>query len=165
MGYVGSHIWQIRQQYGWGTKPLLVPGVAIVIENAAGQVLLGKRADNNLWSIIGGATELGDSLLTTMQKELKEETNLTAEAYQVFGIMSDPQQTYIKYDHGDELCGVDTLFHVTQTTGDLQATDAEHTGFAWFAPHELPVADMMPIAKYTLDMFLEYKKTGQFQLN
>jgi len=165
MGYVGSYIWQIRQQHGWGTKPLLVPGVVIVIENADGQVLLGKRSDNNLWCTIGGATELGDTVLGTMQRELKEETNLTAEAYQVFGIMSDPNQAYIKYEHGDESYGIMTLFHVTQTTGELQATDAEHTHFAWFAPHEFPDADMMPVVRYILDMFMEYKKSGQFQLN
>ncbi len=165
MGYVGSYIWQIRHEHGWGTKPLLMPGVAMVIENDQQEILLGKRTDNQDWCVFGGGCELGDSVLTTMHKELKEETGLTAKDYVAFGIMSDPEQSYIKLDHGDEIYGVNTLFHVTGYTGDPHPADAEHSEIAWVAPADIPWDDLMPIAKHTLDAFFAYKKTGQFQLN
>jgi NUDIX domain-containing protein len=41
----------------------LVPSVNVVVTNAAGDVLLIRRSDNQNWAVPGGAIDLGESMV------------------------------------------------------------------------------------------------------
>jgi len=52
----------------------LVPAVSAVVTDSKGNILLHKRSDNFLWSLPGGAMELGESVEQAVIREVKEET-------------------------------------------------------------------------------------------
>lgn len=58
--YADSYIGKLRRLLG--DRLLLVPGARIVIENAAGEILLQRRSDFGLWELPGGNAEEGESL-------------------------------------------------------------------------------------------------------
>ena len=62
----------------------LVGAEAVVVRD--GQVLLIKRADDGLWALPGGLTEVGETLAETAQRELWEETGVQGRATQLLGI-------------------------------------------------------------------------------
>ncbi|MGL4775402.1 MAG: nucleotide triphosphate diphosphatase NUDT15, partial [Aeromonas veronii] len=53
-------------------------GVGVILTNAQGQVLLGKRKGSHApyWSIPGGHLELGESFESAAIREVAEETGL-----------------------------------------------------------------------------------------
>lgn len=73
-----SYISETRKHIGHA--PMLSAGATIVVlkEN---KILLNLRSDTNTWGIPGGAIELGETLEQTAARELKEETNLSAENF------------------------------------------------------------------------------------
>ena len=52
-----------------GHDVLLQPGVAAIIFNAAGQVLLQRRSDNGEWGLPGGIMEPGEEPAETVVRE------------------------------------------------------------------------------------------------
>ena len=52
---------------------------ATVVVLKDNKILLNLRSDTKTWGIPGGAAELGETLEETAARELKEETDLTAE--------------------------------------------------------------------------------------
>jgi 8-oxo-dGTP pyrophosphatase MutT (NUDIX family) len=56
----------------------LVPAASAIVVDDAGRILLHRRTDNALWSIPGGAMEVGESIAETIVREVKEETGLGA---------------------------------------------------------------------------------------
>ncbi|WP_202409876.1 NUDIX domain-containing protein [Halobacillus litoralis] len=51
-----------------GTKPLILPGAVVIIENDQQEILLQHRKDGG-WGLPGGLMELGESLEDTARRE------------------------------------------------------------------------------------------------
>ena len=51
-------------------------GVAVVVRNAAGEVLLGLRKKEQVWASFGGRLERGETVAEGALRELHEETGL-----------------------------------------------------------------------------------------
>lgn len=67
-------------------------GAAAVILDDAGRVLLVKHTYGRLnWELPGGHAEPGESILTTVIREVREETSLAVEAEGITGIYFDDQ--------------------------------------------------------------------------
>jgi ADP-ribose pyrophosphatase YjhB (NUDIX family) len=69
----------------------LIPAASAIVVNANNEILLNRRSDNDLWSVPGGAMELGESILQTVVREVKEETGLDVRPGRVTGIYTDPR--------------------------------------------------------------------------
>jgi 8-oxo-dGTP pyrophosphatase MutT (NUDIX family) len=66
------------------------------------RVLMQLRSDTRTWGFPGGSSELGDSLLETAQRELLEETGLTASSWTFVTMLSgqkffSPTRTAIRF--------------------------------------------------------------------
>ncbi len=68
----------------------LVPGASAVVVDEDGRILLHRRSDNQLWSIPGGAMEIGETIARTVVREVREETGLQVQPERLVGIYSDP---------------------------------------------------------------------------
>jgi 8-oxo-dGTP pyrophosphatase MutT (NUDIX family) len=64
-------------------------GVAALIERGT-SLLLERRVDAPLWSLIAGRVEDGESLTDALRREVREETGLSVSTYELFGTFSDP---------------------------------------------------------------------------
>ena len=67
------------------------PGVAAIIQDGDGRILLQQRSDNGLWGLPGGSVEIGESVRDAIVREVRGESGLTVEVIRLVGIYSDPQ--------------------------------------------------------------------------
>lgn len=132
-----SYIREIRKHIGHA--PMLSAGATVVVIKDS-KILLNLRSDTNTWGVPGGALELGETLEQTAARELKEETNLSASAFQLLNVFSGPD-FYFKYPNGDELYSVVTLFQAEDISGELRITDGESFQLRYFGKDELPVLE------------------------
>lgn len=129
-----SYISEMRRHIGHA--PMLSVGATVVVLKNR-RILLNLRSDTHTWGIPGGAIELGETLEETAARELKEETNLSAESFTLLHLFSG-KDFYFKYPNGDELYSVVALFLAEGVSGDLKITDGESTELRYFHKNDLP---------------------------
>ena len=79
----------------------LVPSVNVVVSNAAGEVLLIRRSDNDNWAVPGGAVDLGESLVQAAVRETREETGVECEVTGLVSVYSDPRHVILYASNGE----------------------------------------------------------------
>ena len=119
------------------------PGVAAVIQNGAGQILLQRRSDNGLWGLPGGSVEIGESVQDAIVREVREETGLSVEVMRLIGVYSDPRIQIVRYSDGNVVHYISTLFACRIVAGDLRTGD-ETLDLQFFDPAHLP-DDLVPM--------------------
>ena len=129
-----------------GHRPLLQVGAGIIVENAQGEVLLQKRADNHCWGYAGGSVELDEVVEDAARRELLEETGLTALELELFGVFSGKDTHYI-YPNGDEVSNVDIVYICRRYEGTLKCQEGEVEELRFFPAHALPEDLSPPIRK------------------
>ncbi len=78
----------------------LTPAASAVVTDEDGRILLHRRSDNDLWSIPGGAMEIGESIAETAVRETREETGLDVRPLYVVGVYSNPGHV-VEYSDGE----------------------------------------------------------------
>lgn len=112
-------------------------GAAVIILNEQGHVLLVKQSYGRLnWELPGGAAELGESIIETALREVREETGHTVEAQRMTGIYYEAANDFL---HFAFLC------HDTTPDAAFQS-DAEVTECAYWPTDALP----HPISDFTI---------------
>lgn len=97
----------------------IVPAVAAIVRNEAGDILLIERTDNGRWALPGGAQDLGESVVDAVRREVEEETGLTVEVTGISGIYSDPKHV-IAYDDGEVRQEFSICFHARALAGTVR---------------------------------------------
>lgn len=70
-----------------------VVGVAVAGRTEDGRWLLIRRGDTGTWALAGGTVEWGETVRTTIARELEEEAGITsAEVGRVIGVYSHPDR-------------------------------------------------------------------------
>ena len=129
-----------------GHRPLLQVGASVIVEDEAGRILLQKRSDNNCWGYAGGSVELDENVEDAAKRELLEETGLTANSLELFGVFSGKELHYI-YPNGDEVSNVDIVYICRDYTGTLKRQKDEVKELRFFALDEIPEKLSPPIRK------------------
>ena len=119
-----------------GTKPIIAPGSAIIVQNSEHEILLQLRSDTLDWGLPGGGMEMGDTFEETAQRELFEETGLTAKSLELVTIISG-KEFYFKFPHGDEIYNATVVFKANNTEGTLKMDD-ESLKLSYFPLNDLP---------------------------
>lgn len=120
-----------------GHDVLLQAGVAAVIVNAAGQVLLQRRSDNGEWGLPGGIMEPGEEPAETLVREIREETSLEVVPERIVGVYSGPDFR-VRYPNVDEAAILSITFACRPVAGEARVNDDESLEIRYFAPDALP---------------------------
>ena len=112
-------------------------GVAAIIRNGHGQILLQRRSDNGLWGLPGGSVEIGESVQQAIVREVEEETGLSVEVERLIGLYSDPAIQIVCYPDGNVVHYVSAFFACRILNGTLR-TCAETLELGFFDPGALP---------------------------
>lgn len=129
----------------------LVPAVSAVVPDPDGRILLHLRADNELWSIPGGAIELGESVADAVAREVEEETGFLVEPDEIVGVYSDPRNV-VAYDD-DEVRQRFSICVACRLVGGAVDPDEESLAVRWTAPGEL---DEFPISPHIRGRINDY---------
>jgi ADP-ribose pyrophosphatase YjhB (NUDIX family) len=97
----------------------IVPSVTAIVTDPAGRVLMVHRTDNDLWSIPGGAMDLGESIADAAVREVKEETGVDVEVVGMVGIYTNPRHV-MAYDDGEVRQQFSVCFTTRLLSGQLR---------------------------------------------
>jgi len=120
-----------------GHRPLIQVGASVIVEDSQGRILLQLRSDNHCWGTCGGSIEPDERVEDAARRELFEETGLTAEALELFGVFSGPELHYV-YPNGDEVSNIDIVFLCRSFTGELKPQAEEVEKLRFFSIEEIP---------------------------
>src|ERR1700712_3843452 len=101
----------------------IVPSATAIVTNAAGELLMVHKTDNNLWALPGGGMDPGESISQTIVREVKEETGMDVAVTGIVGIYTNPGHV-IAYDDGEvrQQC---SICFTTDLLGGEIATSSE----------------------------------------
>jgi hydroxymethylpyrimidine/phosphomethylpyrimidine kinase len=120
------------------------PGVAAIIRDRDGNVLLHRRRVGQGWAPLSGTVEPGEEMLDALRREVREETGLALTAARLVAVYSRPDYQVVDYPDGRRVHFVTCLFDGT-ANGELRGSD-EGEAWGWFAPTALP-EPLLPYAR------------------
>ncbi len=133
-----SYIMNLRKHIGH--EPLIDLGATTLVFNKQNELLLNLRSDTNTWGIPGGSMELYETIEETAIRELKEETNITANSLELVSVLSG-KDYYFEYPNGDKMCTVIVLFKVLNYDGKIKVNDNESKSLKFFSLDNLPILE------------------------
>lgn len=134
-----------------GNHPLILTGSHVIILNKQNEILLQLRTDFNMWGIIGGALEYGETLKEAAKREVFEETGLIIKDLELFHTFSGPNLFQV-YPNGDQVYGVMVVFVCRNYEGDLQCDPNESKELRFFPLHTVP-SNIGTIPKMIIEKF------------
>lgn len=135
----------------------VVPSVVAIVRDDAGRVLLIHKTDNNLWALPGGGHEIGESVVDTVIREVKEETGYDVEVETVTGTYTNPRHV-MAYDDGEVRQQFSIAFRARLVGGEAR-TSRESSEVVWVRPEEIDALDMHPSMRMRIQHALEERNT------
>ena len=112
-----------------GNDYLLLPAVTAVIQDAD-RFLLARHRDSQLWSLVGGGIEPGESPEAAVQREVFEELGVTPVLHGIIGAYGGrPLEN--TYPNGDRVGYVTVAYRCSLTTGNLALDRTEILETQW----------------------------------
>ncbi|MGM9922790.1 MAG: NUDIX domain-containing protein [Bacillus sp. (in: firmicutes)] len=115
--------------------PLMI-SCGIIIEKED-KILLQRRAGENHWCIPGGIMQIGEKYHQAAARGVLEETDLTVETMQLFGMQSG-RDCFVTNKFGEKAFNLQVIFHTTEFTGRVKIKDAANREHRFFKRTNLP---------------------------
>jgi len=135
-----------------GHIPILVCGASVIVENNEGKILLILRSDNKCWGYPGGSVDINEVVEDAAKRELLEETGISANSLELFGVFSGKELYYI-YPHGDEISNVDIVYICKDYSGTPRSDMVESDDVKFFSLSDLP-KNISPPCVPALDKYI-----------
>lgn len=135
----------------------VVPSVVAIVQDEAGRVLLIHKTDNNLWALPGGGHEIGESIVDTVVREVKEETGYDVEVEALTGTYTNPRHV-MAYDDGEVRQQFSLAFRAKLVGGEAR-TSSESREVVWWEPARLGELDMHPSMRQRIEHALERRQS------
>lgn len=120
-----------------GHDLLLIPGVAAIIKDVEGRILL-QRTKSRYWNLPAGAIDPGEKAAQAIVREVFEETGLVARPVAVVGITGGPPEARTEYENGDVVESTTVVFKCEVVGGELNPQDDETLKLRYFTADEMP---------------------------
>jgi ADP-ribose pyrophosphatase YjhB (NUDIX family) len=130
----------------------LVPAASAIVTDDEDRILLIRRSDNDLWSIPGGAMEIGESISETAIREVQEETGLEVKPLYIVGIYSNPRHV-VEYSDGEVRQQFSICF-ACQVIGGQIRTSIESTEVRFFTQNEITELQTTSSIRRRIDDYL-----------
>jgi ADP-ribose pyrophosphatase YjhB (NUDIX family) len=138
------------------TANSLVPAASAIVLDERGGILLHRRSDNDLWSIPGGAMEVGESIAQTVVREVREETGFEVAPQSIVGIYSDPEHV-VAYDDGEVRQQFSVCIACRLVGGEATTSD-ESLDVRFVLPADV---DALPMAESIRQRIHDYMRGGE----
>lgn len=131
----------------------IVPAASAIVVNDQDEILLHKRRDNQLWSLPGGAMEVGESIEQTIIREVKEETGFDVEIVKIIGIYTDSNHI-IEYSNGEVRQQFSICFECHIISGK-KSVSSESILVEFFSKEQLSQVNMHPAQLVRINDFYQ----------
>ncbi|WP_147063915.1 NUDIX hydrolase [Knoellia locipacati] len=135
----------------------VVPSVVAIVRDDDGRILLIHKTDNNLWALPGGGHEIGESIVGTVVREVKEETGYDVEVEALTGTYTNPGHV-MAYDDGEVRQQFSLAFRA-QLIGGEARTSSESREVVWWEPERLDELEMHPSMRLRIQHALEGRQS------
>lgn len=132
----------------------LVPSANVAVTNDVGQLLMIHRTDNDNWAFPGGAMDLGESLVDTAVREVKEETGIDCEVTGLVGIYTDPKHVILYTSDGEARQEFSVLFTARAVSG-VPTPSSESRQVVWVERERLLDLQMDRSMRQRIEHYLE----------
>jgi ADP-ribose pyrophosphatase YjhB (NUDIX family) len=139
------------------TPNSVVPSSTAVVTDQRDRIVMVRRRDNDLWALPGGGMDLGESIVQTAVREVKEETGLDVEVTGLVGVYTNPHHV-MAYDDG-EVRQQFSLCFTTRLLGGELAFDTESTDIAWIPTDQIARLAMHPSMRLRITHYLDNRAT------
>ena len=161
VSFADSYVGRLRTKVG--NDLLLLPGASCLFVDRSGRILLERRSDFGIWGVPGGNAEPGEDIVTSIRREMLEETGYEAPELTPFGFASDPATKSLTFPNGHRCQFFVLLFWAPWPESLMPVPSAESLEFGWFDPNGLPV-NCMPATPVSIAAYGRFKAGGGFQL-
>ncbi len=119
-----------------GHDRIICPGAAGAILEQ-GKILLIRHRATGKWQVPGGMQNLDESVTEALQREIREELNLTLQIGELVSIFSGPAWN-IDLPNGDKTQQLTLFFTMTGKISDIRPQCDEVSDYAFFDLHQIP---------------------------
>ncbi|MFC6091124.1 NUDIX hydrolase [Saccharothrix lopnurensis] len=138
----------------------IVVAVTAFVQDDQGRLLMIRRTDNDLYSIPGGAQDVGETIGHTVIREVKEETGIDVEPTDIIGVYSNPSHV-ISYTDGEVRQEFSICFRARLVGGELR-TSNESSEVHWVAREDLQALNIHPSIRLRIDHGFANRTTPYF---
>jgi ADP-ribose pyrophosphatase YjhB (NUDIX family) len=123
------------------------------VVNDAGEILLQRRTDNQLWALPGGTMDIGETIAQAIVREVREETGLRVEPERIVGNYSDPKHVFA-YSDGEVRQEFNICLACRIAGGEVRVSE-ESSEVRFFEWAEIDQLDMHASVRLRIRDYLE----------
>ncbi|MCY4064402.1 MAG: NUDIX domain-containing protein [Chloroflexi bacterium] len=157
---ISKYIGDIRAKIG--NDLLILTGTSAVVINRRGDVLLQRRSDLDLWTLLGGYLDPGEDVADGIIREVREEAGISVAPEAIVAVLSGSDHFHT-YGNGDQVAIINICFRCHPIDGKTpRPNDDESVEVRYFQPNELP-ENTFPIHRTLIAKALEYSASAWFR--